>query len=136
MAIKVNNDVVIDNSKNITAAEVKATKLETENILYPVADGASGQVLVTDGAGTLSFGNASPALTAGDGIDISTTNDVTTIAVDLASNGNTGNGLDFSGNKLEVNKATATSLGTVEVPTSGNLTVDADGKNFSRHSIH
>ena len=127
MAIKVNNDIVISNEKDITAAEVSATKLTASNILYPVADGATGQVLVTNGQGTLSFGDASPDLTAGDGIDISTANDDTTIKVDLNSTGAGGNGLKIENEKLEVYKATANIFGTVKVPTTGNLSV-TDGE--------
>lgn len=60
MAIKISGTTVIDNSRNATnLLNLTASGTVTLNsIVYPSSDGSSGQALVTDGSGNLSFGSA------------------------------------------------------------------------------
>jgi hypothetical protein len=81
MAITISGTTVIDDSRNITAAQVDITATgdlrlqdttggqyvalqapgtvsSSYTLTLPSADGTSGQAIVTNGSGTLSFGNA------------------------------------------------------------------------------
>lgn len=48
MAIKISGTTVIDDSRNLT-------NIGTDGMNFPTSDGSAGQVLTTNGAGTLSF---------------------------------------------------------------------------------
>lgn len=60
MAIKISGTTVIDDSRNATnLVNLTASGTVTLNsIVYPSADGSTGQALLTNGSGTLSFGSA------------------------------------------------------------------------------
>lgn len=47
-----------DNGSNYVALKAADTIVSNVTFTLPAADGTSGQAIVTDGAGTLSFGNA------------------------------------------------------------------------------
>lgn len=60
MAIKISGTTVIDNSRNVTniGSLTASGTITLNSIRYPSSDGSSGQALVTDGSGNLSFGSA------------------------------------------------------------------------------
>jgi hypothetical protein len=60
MAIKISGTTVIDDSRNATnLVNLTASGTITLNsLVYPSSDGTSGQALVTNGSGTISFGSA------------------------------------------------------------------------------
>ena len=123
MAIKVNSDVVISNSKEFTGSA-----LTVGNVVYTNTLGSTGQVLTVKAGGTTEFADAVPALEAGNagaGIDITVTAGAPTISVDLASSGN---GLIFTSPdaQLDVRIATKDKLGTVSI--GDGIDVDINGE--------
>jgi hypothetical protein len=60
MAIKISGTTVIDDSRNATNIVNLAASgtISLNSITYPSSDGTTGQALVTNGSGTLSFGSA------------------------------------------------------------------------------
>lgn len=58
MAIKISGTTVIDQSRNLTnIANITASgTISLNSLIFPSADGTSGQGIVTDGSGNLSFG--------------------------------------------------------------------------------
>jgi len=70
-------DVAADNYVGFRAADVLSADT---SFVWPTADGsASGDVLITDGSGNLSFASPAAGLTAGEGIDITSN----TISLDI-----------------------------------------------------
>ena len=60
MAIKISGTTVIDDSRNATnILNLTASgTISLNSLTYPSSDGASGEAIVTNGSGTLSFGSA------------------------------------------------------------------------------
>ena len=118
MAIQVGGNTVIDNGLKITGND-----LTIGDVVYAKVKGTKGQVLAMNTAeDAVEFADIASPLTdanAGDGIDISDTPVDPTIKVDLAS---PSAGLYFNSNKLDIQKASDTNFGTVQIGSGINVT--------------
>lgn len=61
---------VEDGEGTASALKISSTSVSINNIIYPTTDGTVGQVIVTDGAGNLSFSSAAGGVSDGDKGDI------------------------------------------------------------------
>lgn len=60
MAIKISGTTVIDDSRNISSILnlTASGTISLNSLTYPSSDGTSGEAILTNGSGTLSFGAA------------------------------------------------------------------------------
>lgn len=60
MAIKISGTTVIDDSRNISNILnlTSSGTISLNSLTYPSSDGSSGEAILTNGSGTLSFGAA------------------------------------------------------------------------------
>ena len=85
-----------------TFTTLSATTLTAASLAYPTSDGTAGQVISTDGSGTLSFANAGAAITMADQwrltADHTANSDITSNweRLNLASSGTIGTGMTES----------------------------------------
>lgn len=61
---------VEDGEGTASVLKISSTSVSINNIIYPTSDGTIGQVVVTDGAGNLSFSSAAGGISDGDKGDI------------------------------------------------------------------
>jgi hypothetical protein len=112
-----------DNGSNYVALKAPDTLASNLTFTLPSADGSSGQALVTNGSGTLSFGTLG---VAGGGTGLSTTTAYGLIAAGTTSTGNFQqvSGTGTSGQVLTSNGAGA--LPTWQAGASGNVTTSGN----------
>jgi hypothetical protein len=121
--------ITIDSSENVTFTNnvtINSGQLTAGGLAYPTSDGTNGQVLTTDGSGTLSFSTVSGTTINNNADNRIITGSGTANTLEGEAN------LTFDGTNVVIGSSSALGLLTIKAPSSDDqdlITISEDGTN-------